>query len=136
MSVVFQLLSSPKCYSKHAVLFFCFSLLVLSGCSEDTVIKFYEEDEVLVYISTGEIQCQFEGHSIEVSKGYLIGGGIQVNEEYCGYTSQQYITVCGAGTSDIHVFEIDKQHLNKAENLGFSAVNNLEGGWQQAECPE
>lgn len=107
-----------------------------SACSEETVINLYDENEVLVTISTGEIQCQFEGNPISVSQGFLTGAGIEVNAAYCGFTNEQYVTVCGGATSDIHVFEIERKYLNKAENLGFSNVEGLQTGWQKTDCPE
>ena len=107
-----------------------------SACSEETVINLYDDNTILVAISSGEIQCQFEGNPISVSQGFLIDAGIEVSAAYCGFTNEQYVTVCGGATSDIHIFEIDKKYLNKAENLGFNNIESLQAGWQKTDCPE
>ncbi|QTH63654.1 hypothetical protein J1N51_13165 [Psychrosphaera ytuae] len=105
------------------------------ACSEEFIFDAHNDPFVRVGISTGAIQCQYEGNNIAVSKAYLTGQGISVEAAFCGYTLTNYPAVCGAGTSDIHVFEINRDELAEAENLGFVAVSSYENGWKKTTCP-
>lgn len=110
--------------------------LGLVACSEEFVFDAHNDPNVKVGISTGAIQCQYEGNNIAVSKGYLTGQGISVKAESCGHTKTSYPAVCGAATNEIHVFEISRDDLIDAENLGFVAVSSYQDGWEQMTCPE
>jgi len=96
------------------------SVLIISGCN-DLNSDDLEDNEIEVYISTGELQCQGNGLAISITKNYLINADIEVKAESCGsLTGVSQLTVCGADTGNLHVFTIDKAHSQVAENIGFT----------------
>jgi len=111
-------------------------LIIISGCNESELADEGDND-IDVYISTGELQCQGNGLSISLTKSYLQEAGIEVKAESCGsLTLLDYPAVCGGGTGKLHVFTIDNSDSQAAENLGFtipdSSVN--EDVFEKSDC--
>lgn len=97
------------------------TILVLSitGCN-DLNSNDLADNEIDVYISTGELQCQDNGLPISVTKNYLLNADIEVKAQSCGsLTGVSLLAVCGAATGKLHVFTIDEVHAQVAENIGF-----------------
>jgi len=108
------------------------ALVVLSGCEES-------DNNIEVYISTGELQCQDNGLPISLTKRYLEEAGIEVKAESCGnLTLVDYPSVCGAGTGKLHIFTIDNSDAQLAENIGFTIPDTSVSGGEYAkiECSD
>jgi hypothetical protein len=94
--------------------------VIISGCNDSD-----PNNDIEIYISSGELQCQENGLSIAKTKSYLLDAGIDVKAEICGFlTHIDYPTVCAGGTGKLHVFTIDKSDSQVAENLGFTIPNS------------
>lgn len=107
-------------------------MVALSGCNESE-----PDNNIEVYISTGELQCQDNGLSISLTKSYLQEAGIEVKAESCGnLTLVDYPSVCGGGTGKLHVFTIDNSDSQVAENIGFTIPDSSISGGEYAkiEC--
>lgn len=109
-------------------------MVALFGCNESE-----PDNNIEVYISTGELQCQDNGLPISLTKGYLQEAGIEVKAESCGnLTLVDYPSVCGGETGKLHVFTINNSDSQVAENIGFtipdSSVNG--GEYAKVECSD
>lgn len=112
------------------------SLVIIFGCNESDSID-EVDDNIEVYISTGELQCQENGLAILVTKSYLLDAGIEVKAESCGnLTEVKQLSVCGAGTGKLHVFTIDKSDSQVAGNIGFIIPDSSvsEDDYEKVEC--
>ncbi|MBH0016926.1 hypothetical protein JFJ09_05710 [Pseudoalteromonas arctica] len=108
------------------------TLVMISGCNESD-----SNNDIEVYISTGELQCQENGLSISVTKSYLLDANVEVKNESCGYLTQfTYAAVCGGGTGKLHVFTIDKTDSQVAKNIGFTIPDSSvsEDDYIKLEC--
>jgi hypothetical protein len=108
------------------------TLIMVSGCNESD-----SSNDIEVYISTGELQCQENGLSISVTKSYLLDANVEVKNESCGSLTQVvYPAVCGGGTGKLHVFTIDKADSQVAENIGFTIPDSSisEDDYEKVEC--
>jgi hypothetical protein len=109
-------------------------LVSLSGCNQAD-----SDNNIEVYISTGELQCQDKGLSISLTKSYLQEAGIKVKAESCGNaTLVDYPSVCGGATGKLHVFTIDNSDSQVAENIGFTLPDSTVSGSEYAkvECSD
>ncbi|MBA6358071.1 MULTISPECIES: hypothetical protein [unclassified Colwellia] len=109
-------------------------LVSLSGCNQSD-----SDNNIEVYISTGELQCQDNGLSISLTKSYLQEAGIEVKDESCGnLILVDYPSVCGGGTGKLHVFTIHENHSQTAENIGFTIPDSTVGGgdYAKVECSD
>ncbi|MFT5852587.1 MAG: hypothetical protein ACI87J_002565 [Colwellia sp.] len=109
-------------------------LVSLSGCNQSD-----SDNNIEVYISTGELQCQDNGLSISLTKSYLQEAGIEVKAESCGnLILVDYPSVCGGGTGKLHVFTIHENHSQTAENIGFTIPDSTVGGgdYAKVECSD
>jgi hypothetical protein len=105
-------------------------LTILSGC----VI---EDDHTIVFVDAGVVQCVSNAVDININQAYLTEANIPVAYARCGYLRGiSSPAVCGAGTSDVHLFSINKKDLANAENLGFAKVSSVEGGVEYQSCDE
>lgn len=80
-------------------------------------------DPVKVYINSGAKQCLGLGKSLEQTSAILTEAGIDNGAAECG--KQQGVlfpAVCGGGTPDVNIHEIDKSDLEQAKQLGFKSV--------------
>jgi hypothetical protein len=108
------------------------TLVLVFGCNDSD-----SNNDIEVYISTGELQCQENGLSISVTKSYLLDANVEVKNESCGSLTQVvYPTVCGGGTGKLHVFTIDKADTLVAENIGFTIPDSSvsEDDYEKVEC--
>jgi hypothetical protein len=109
-------------------------LVIISGCNDTD-----SSNNIEIYISTGELQCQENGLSIAETKRYLLESDIDVKAESCGtLTLIDYPAVCGGGTGKLHVFTIDESDSQLAENLGFTIPDSSasEGDYIKTECSD
>ncbi len=95
--------------------------------------------EVQVYRSTGAVQCEANsGRTVEQAQAQLEEVGVAVSSAACGTQDMMVMTVCGAGTTDIHLLTIARVDLPQAEALGYRAVAELGSkkapGFQTATC--
>ena len=111
-------------------------LVTISGCNDSEPDDEVDND-IEVYISTGELQCQENGLSISLTKSYLEDASIEVKAESCGnLTLIDYPDVCGGGTGKLHVFTIASSDSQAAENIGFTIPDSSVAGGEYAklEC--
>jgi hypothetical protein len=112
------------------------ALLTIAGCNESDSNNEIDNN-IDVYISTGELQCQGNGLSIAETKSYLADADIEVTSESCGFLTQAaYPAVCGGGTGTLHVFTIDNRYSLVAENIGFTIPDSaiFEEDYEKVEC--
>ncbi|UJF20454.1 hypothetical protein [Shewanella sp. OMA3-2] len=108
------------------------TLAILSGCDASD-----PNNDIDVYISTRELQCQNNGLPISLTKSYLLDANIEVKSESCGSLTQViYATVCGEETGKLHVFTIDKADSQVVENIGFTLPSSSvsEDDYKKVEC--
>ena len=108
------------------------TLVILAGCDDSD-----SNNDIDVYISTGELQCQENGLTISETKDYLLDANIEVKSESCGHLTEiVYADVCGGKTGKLHVFSIDKADKNTAENLGFTIPDDTtsEDDYEKEDC--
>ncbi|MGB2739236.1 MAG: hypothetical protein WBC60_01625 [Cognaticolwellia sp.] len=108
------------------------ALVALSGCNDSE-----SDNDIEVYISTGELQCQDNGLSISLTRSYLEDASIEVKDESCGnLTLAVYPAVCGGETGKLHVFTIASSDSQAAENIGFTIPDSSIAGSEYAklEC--
>lgn len=95
-------------------------------------------EEIKVYISKGDTQCNDDGLDLEETTSYLTDANIEVLQSECGKIIGLTIpTVCGASTENIYVHTIMDENLADAENIGFmqtSAIENDDNSYQIVEC--
>ncbi|MDH5444472.1 MAG: hypothetical protein OEY52_02880 [Gammaproteobacteria bacterium] len=96
----------------------------------------------LVFVSSGKIQCdENSGQSKETTAQKLVDNGIAVANSQCGYLTQvAFPAVCFiAGTGDINIHTIKNEDTEKAYDLGYRPVSELqtgqESGYAISDCP-
>lgn len=114
------------------IILFSAALLTACGVAADG-------GEVQVYRSTGAVQCEANsGRTVEQAQAQLEDIGVTVSSAACGSQDIMVMTVCGAGTTDIHLLTIARVDLPQAEALGYRAVAELGSkkapGFQTATC--
>ncbi|MEM7209777.1 MAG: hypothetical protein AAF434_18300 [Pseudomonadota bacterium] len=113
------------------------SILVSCGGSNGSP---EDANTVTVFKSTGAIQCEHSGESVEESALLLIRRGIDVISSNCGFeTNLVVLAVCGAGTTDINLHLIPRSNLPDAEELEYFDVAVLENdttgvGYEVVDC--
>lgn len=97
------------------------ALALLNGCMHTS-----ESSSNLVYISSGAVQCEHHGKSVQQTARLLTEKAIVVSESQCGQlTEMAVIAMCGAATTDINLHRIASQDLAAAKALGFNDVKTL-----------
>lgn len=87
----------------------------------------------LVYIGTGEVQCEESGRSIEEMEQVLKNQGITIHSAACGDITEISIpSLCGLGTTGIYIFEINKDHLSLAEEYNFRSIDDT--NYETSDC--
>ena len=107
-------------------------LIAITGCNDSE-----SDNDIEVYISTGELQCQDNGLAISLTRGYLEDANVEVKAESCGnLTLVDYLAVCGGETGKLHVFTISSSDSQAAENIGFTIPESSVPGSEYAkvEC--
>jgi hypothetical protein len=114
------------------LMIFTFFLFCLIGCSDksssnDPALSPEESEEnIIIYISKGNTQCNNDGLSPEESIQQLIYAGIDVLDTYCGATTGlSFPAVCGGGTADIIAHEIREFNLSDANDIGYENVETV-----------
>lgn len=95
-------------------------------------------DRVWVHISSGARQCEFPGHSLEVTANTLTEAGVDVLDSHCGViTGMMSAAVCGGPTPAINLHEIPQSQLEQAQSLNYRTVESLgpELAYEQRPCP-
>lgn len=122
-----------------------FGLFAFAGCGTESTqsdLEYEQKDTVLVYTGTGAIQCEDSGLTLAESTQKLTSHGVDVLSSDCGYrTGIAVITVCGAGTVNIHIHKINAANVEDAAAVGFSPVTELEDpvagtGYSVGACNE
>lgn len=106
--------------------------LGLIGCNDS-------DSSTYVFHSTQQTQCHDDGLSLSEVESYLTDVKIAPTQSLCGkLTGIATVSVCGAATDDIYLFEIDNSELVDAENAGFSSVDGLHEslGVEVVECSD
>lgn len=103
-----------------------FITLSLIGCGGDKNSNVTPEENIIVYISKGNTQCNDDGLSADDSSQVLVNAGIDVIETFCGVTTGLSVAaVCGGVTGDILAHEIREVNLSRAKELGYKAIETL-----------
>ncbi|GLS25397.1 hypothetical protein [Marinibactrum halimedae] len=82
--------------------------------------------KVMMYISKGVIQCEFEGYKPEETAEQLTEAGLEVTASTCGeMTGVSVPDACGSGTTQINLHEVEGVRQDDAESMGFAPVYEL-----------
>ena len=107
-------------------------LFCLIGCSDgnssnDPAFSPEEpEENIIIYISKGNTQCNNDGLSPEESIQQLADVGIDVLNTSCGATTGlSFPAVCGGGTADIIAHEIREVNFSDANEIGYENVETV-----------
>jgi len=91
--------------------------------TEAIVIK---TEYVWVYIDNGALQCENPAKALSETAKLLKLANIAVNDSKCGaITGSMTMTLCGTKDLNIHLHQVPKSSLSKAESQGFTSVNNI-----------
>ena len=105
-------------------------LVFATACSNESKSKY-------VFESKGAVQCEHTGMTPNESAQNLIDSDIEVISAFCALdTRTDNITVCGAGTSEIIVHEIENEDMLEVEELGLENLDVLDGNYSETECSE
>ena len=111
-------------------------VIFLVSCSDSLLSDEAANNEV-IYISTGETQCNDDGLSLQEISTYLTDADIKFTESQCAQlTGIVYPDVCGADTANITIFTIEASGLSQAENVGFASLSSLDSdiGYEILAC--
>lgn len=119
------------------ILLLASSALLISACSTTTE----NQPESMVYINTGEIQCELAGQTGVQTARLLTDNNIDVSKTQCGQlTDVGVASVCGGETVNINVHTIATNKVAYAQALGFEDVATLKTesglGYSAADCQE
>ena len=110
--------------------FFCLFSICLVSCNNSS-------NNLKVYESTGQLQCEELNLSLEESANKLIRVGLDVSSSECGRRTGIFTpSVCGGATTNIYIHTIPKQSISDAVSLGFSPVSELTSGYSNERCTE
>lgn len=122
---------------KTLLLILAFFLISCGENTTDEQTETTQDNVVEVYISKGDTQCNQDGLSLDEASSYLLDADISIAESNCGViTGVAFMSMCGAGTSNIYYFSIQESNLVKAKSLGFSALSSLKSdlGYKAKSC--
>ncbi len=81
----------------------------------------------LVYKNTGSQQClDGSGETLLSMNTELESANVNVSCGFSGWDGYPAPAACGFSTGEIHIFDIASQDLNKATELGYQHITNLE----------
>lgn len=111
--------------------------LLLAACSTTTE----KQPETMVYINTGEVQCELDGQTGIQTARLLTDNNIEVSKTQCGQmTDVAVAAVCGGTTANINVHTIPVAGVDTAKALGFEEVSTLKQldglGYSVNDCQE
>lgn len=109
-------------------------LIIFTGCDKSNV-----DNDIEIYIDTGEVMCQGNGLTISETKNYLLDANIEIKSESCGRLDEFYSPrLCGDPIKNIHVFTIDSANQELAENIGFTSPdsNDYEELYIKEDCSD
>jgi len=117
------------------ILLLASSALLISACSTITE----KQPETMVYINTGEIQCELTGQTGIQTARLLTDNNIDVSKTQCGQlTDVGVASVCGGTTVNINVHAIATNKVAYAQALGFEDVTTLKTasstGYSASDC--
>jgi len=98
------------------------------------------EEDVVVYISKENTQCNNDGLSTDESIQALVSAGIDVLDTFCGVkTGWAYTAACGSDTGDIIAHEIRDANFTDAREIGYESIEALVDvenmlGYEIKEC--
>lgn len=102
---------------------FVAGVAAISACAPIPADSERPADETVMLVkSMGLKQCEGGTVSPDALEAELRRAGITPRSPLCGTDGLMHITVCGAGTGDLGVFEISKADVTKAKALGFGAM--------------
>ena len=109
-----------------------------ASCSGESLLN---ENNIVVYIDDGAIQCESKGKPVQQTAQILIEHNIKVTTSECGYLSGVAMPAqCGLGNINIHLHTINSRDLTEAQALGFVPVSELKHdddiGYVISDCPE
>ena len=114
---------------KNLVLLLC-AVFLFSGCADNG-----KEDTVLVFKYKESVHCDFEsGIPLVDMMSELTDANIKVLCSSEAHDGNIVVSVCGAKTAIINVYEIPTSALIMADSLGFKHVQLLENKNIVMEC--
>jgi len=109
----------------QSLILFGLSLVVLgcaSGHCRGRKVANLSGQTVLVYKSNAEVQCK-KNSAIPLDKMAKTLEGISVVSAQKKGDGKMRMTVCGASSGQLNVYEIPAEDFEKARSLGFEAYN-------------
>ncbi|WP_163938028.1 hypothetical protein [Paraferrimonas sp. SM1919] len=107
--------------------------LFLLGCVNDET----SNSTIWVYQYQQSQTCQLDsGLTQQQVRQSLDDAGIAVLCQGMGHTGLPQASVCGITTNEIYAFEIFKDKLLEAENLGYLILDDLEHAEIEVSCKE
>lgn len=91
------------------------------ACNHDGPLQPYEK----VFKYDGSIQCESSGIELNIMALELIEIGVDIVCSQKGHDGLNRVTVCGEGTGNINIYQINSSNLPAARSLGFESVNTL-----------
>ena len=102
-------------------LLFALSVFLLSACVTTKQIS-----QEIIYINTGEVQCESAGQTGIQTARLLTDNNIEVSKTQCGQlTNIGVASVCGGATVNINIHAIPANKVSNAQDLGFERVSIL-----------
>lgn len=105
-----------------------------SGTASVPIVQSSAGRSVSVFRSLGRRQCESGGETAASLAAVLKAAGIAVRSAGCGDSGQAVIAVCGAGTTEIGIFEVSADDAARATALGFRPLRELPDARSTA-CP-
>lgn len=86
----------------------------------------FDTERVSIFQYTGELQCFGGGLPITVFEKQLTDAHIPFKNPRAGADGLMHVTLCGASSGKIYIFDIDSAQFEAAHKLGFSLLGDLE----------
>jgi len=103
-------------------------LTTMNACADTP-----KSQTTLVFKSSGDKQCLQVGRTLEQSRKELLDKGVKADEGFCAVrTDKAYPMVCGGGTPDIHMFNIDTSQLESAQEAGYKPIAKVP--YKKSKC--
>lgn len=110
------------------------SVFLLTAC-----VTTEQPPQEMVYINTGEVQCELAGQTGVQTARLLTDNNIDVSKTQCGQlTNMAVASVCGGTTVNINIHAISADKVAHAQDLGFEHVSTLKQqdnlGYDVSDC--